>query len=141
MPVVLWMLLMFSGSTELLSAEHTSRFLEPFLRWLYPGISPRSIAAVHFGVRKLAHITEYAILTSLLWSALRISLLDKSRALIAAIAFSISALFAVSDEFHQSFVASRIASFYDVMIDCAGVVFALGLCWSLARPHPLAHSR
>ncbi len=134
MPVALWLLLMFIGSTELLSAEHTSRFLTPFLRWLYPDISQRAIATVHFVVRKAAHVTEYAILTSVLWRALRISLAGKSRALIAAIACVGPALFAASDEFHQSFMPSRTASPNDVLVDCVGVLLAAALCWTVTRP-------
>ena len=53
---------MFFGSTDLMSAEHTSRILTPLLRWWNPDISPAAIAQVHFFVRKAAHLTEYAIL-------------------------------------------------------------------------------
>src|SRR5690349_2133097 len=72
LPVVLWMAVMFFGSTDLMSAEHTSRILEPLLRWLVPGISPQTLAQAHFYVRKAAHLTEYAILASLLFRALRL---------------------------------------------------------------------
>ena len=67
----LWMALMFFGSTDLMSSEHTSRFLTPFLRWWNPDISPAAIAQVHLVVRKAAHVTEYAILTGLLFRAIR----------------------------------------------------------------------
>ena len=62
---------MFFGSTDLMSAEHTSRILTPLLRWWNPDISPAAIAQVHFFVRKAAHLTEYAILAGLLCRALR----------------------------------------------------------------------
>ena len=65
LPVFLWMALMFFGSTDLMSAEHTSRILTPLLRWWNPDISPAAIAQVHFFVRKAAHLTEYAILAVL----------------------------------------------------------------------------
>ena len=55
----------------MLSAAHTSRFLVPFLRWLDPQISLAALNAIQFGIRKLAHLTEYAILAALLWRALR----------------------------------------------------------------------
>ncbi len=54
-----------------MSAEQTSRFLVPFLRWLKPDISTGALAQVHFFGRKLGHISEYAILAILLWRALR----------------------------------------------------------------------
>src|ERR1700737_1319963 len=58
-PVIAWMVLIFAGSTDALSAEQTSRFLVPFLRWLNPEISVATIAAIHFALRKLGHLTEY----------------------------------------------------------------------------------
>ena len=58
-PVVTWMLLIFAGSSDVLSAEHTSRFIVPFLRWFDPQISFAAIAAIHLTLRKLGHLTEY----------------------------------------------------------------------------------
>src|SRR5213082_3317733 len=71
MPAIVWMAVIFLGSTDMLSAAHTSRFLVPFLRWLDPQISLAALNAIQFGIRKLAHLTEYAILAALLWRALR----------------------------------------------------------------------
>ncbi len=45
-PVVAWMLLIFVMSGDLMSAEHASRFLVPFLRWLAPDISPATVASI-----------------------------------------------------------------------------------------------
>ncbi len=42
-------------------------------------------------------------------------------------------LYGVSDEFHQSFVPGRDASFWDVVKDCAGSILAVGL-WRLLNP-------
>jgi VanZ family protein len=126
LPVVLWMGLMFFGSTDLMSAEHTSRFLAPFLRWLDPGISPLTIAQVHLLVRKAAHVTEYAILTGLLFRALRGLIEGFWRR--AALAFMPAMLFAAVDEYHQSFVPSRTGSFYDVLVDYGGALLGILIC-------------
>ena len=67
MPAIVWMALIFIGSTDMLSAEHTSRFLAPFLRWLDPQITWATLNAVQTIIRKLGHVTEYAILAALLW--------------------------------------------------------------------------
>jgi VanZ family protein len=132
MPVIAWMLLIFIGSSDVLSAEHTSRFIVPFLRWLDPHISYATIAAVHLVVRKLGHFTEYAILAALLWRALRGTFVVSSLAIVAAGTFLITAGFAASDEFHQSFVMSRTASAHDVLIDCVGVTCAILVCAAFA---------
>ncbi len=114
---------MFFGSTDMMSAEHTSRFLTPFLRWLNPEISWRAIAQVHFFVRKAAHVTEYAILTGLLFRALRWSINGLwRRGLLALIP---ALLYAPLDEFHQSFVPSRTSSARDVLIDYCGAILGI----------------
>jgi VanZ family protein len=70
LPVLVWLCLIFIGSTDLMSAEQTSRIIRPLLRWLRPAISMETIAQVQFVVRKCAHLTEYAILAILLWRAI-----------------------------------------------------------------------
>jgi VanZ family protein len=133
MPVIAWMVLIFAGSTDALSAEQTSRFLVPFLRWLDPQISIATIAAIHFTLRKLGHLMEYAILAALLWRGLRGTLTSTTNPGIAALTFVVTAMFAASDEFHQWFVPSRTASPFDVMIDCIGALLAVLLCAVFAR--------
>jgi VanZ family protein len=122
LPVLAWMIFMFVGSTDLLSAEHTSRFIGPFLRWFAPDISDATVGSVQLFVRKAAHLTEYAILAGLLYRVLRERI---QRA--ATGAFVIAGIYAAFDEFHQSFVPTRTASPWDVAIDCVGAVVGLVL--------------
>ena len=133
MPVIAWMLLIFAGSSDALSAEHTSRFLIPFLHWLDPSLSYQTIAAIHFTLRKIGHFTEYFILAGLLWRALRGSFNLLSRPVIATVTFFIAAAFAASDEFHQSFVPSRTSTVHDVMIDCVGAICAVAFCAMVSK--------
>jgi len=73
-------------------------------------------------LRKLAHATEYALLT-LLWAwALR----PATRWNVAAAAL-IAVLYAVSDEYHQTFVAGRSGTPIDVAFDALGIGVALAL--------------
>ena len=126
---------MFFGSTDLMSAEHTSRFLAPILRWLKPDVSPATLAQVHFFVRKAAHVTEYAILTGLLFRAWRG--LMGGFWMRAATALGPALLFALADEFHQSFVVSRTSSLGDVGIDFAGAIVGFAIL-ALAQRRSLA---
>ena len=134
MPATVWMAIIFLGSTDMLSAEHTSRFLAPFLRWIDPQISLAALNAIQLGVRKLGHLTEYAILAMLLWRALRGGIRWQMKMSILFLVAALgSAIFAASDEFHQSFVPSRTASPNDVMIDICGALVGLSICWVFAR--------
>lgn len=125
LPLIAWLTLIFVNSTDLMSAEHTSRIIEPLLRWLYPTISPRTMAEVQFYLRKAAHVSEYAILAALLYRALGNTILRGRALLSAAIVLLVCSLYAVTDEFHQSFVPSRTASARDVAIDSAGALIGL----------------
>jgi 4-hydroxybenzoate polyprenyltransferase/VanZ family protein len=126
LPVLVWMLFIFIGSTDLLSAEHTSRFIGPFLRWFVPDISGATVSSIQLVVRKCAHLTEYAILAVLLWRAFKQNRHGVWRA--AGMALFVAALYASLDEFHQSYIASRTGSPWDVLIDCGGAVLGLMLC-------------
>lgn len=124
-PAVVWMVLIFSASTDAMSNQHTSRFFEPFFRWLIPGISNETLQWLHLLFRKGGHVTEYAVLGSLLWWALGASSAAWQARRRPVLALLLAALYAASDEFHQSFIPSRGAAVTDVLIDCTGAALAL----------------
>jgi len=66
-------------------------------------------------MRKIAHFTEYAILGFLAARAFRTS--TQRWFLICA---ALVVVYALLDEYHQSFVPSRTASIFDSFIDMAG---------------------
>lgn len=123
LPVLLWALLIYSASADSQSVRRTSRFIGPVVRWFVPAASDDTISQIQFAVRKTAHFTEYAVLALLLWRALRQPGPWDPRA--ARLAFAGAALFALTDEWHQSFVPNRQAHPVDVLIDCAGAATAL----------------
>lgn len=74
-----------------------------------------------FLLRKLAHITEYFILTLFLYRAFSGSFhMSSVRLFIYPAVFSL--LYAISDELHQYFVLGRSCSFGDVLIDSIGIL-------------------
>ena len=132
-PALAWMVLIFLGSTDVLSAEHTSRYLVPFLHWLDPHMPFATIIALQTLIRKLGHVTEYAVLAILLWRALRGGRSFQAHlTLLFFVSWLACALFAASDEFHQSFVPSRTSSVHDVMIDTCGALIGLLICFAFA---------
>ncbi len=72
--------------------------------------------------RKLAHFSEYLLLT-LLWAWALRPLSDRAPLIAAAIAL----LYAASDELHQTFVSGRTGTPRDILIDAIGVAMALAL--------------
>ena len=126
LPVVIWLGVIYFNSTDYMSAEHTSRIIEPFLRWLRPDISPEAIGQVQFLVRKAAHLIEYAILAMFLWRAIvRGTNPERKMAILYVNVWLAATLVAACDEYHQSFVPSRGAAWGDVLIDSGGAIFGL----------------
>lgn len=76
-----------------------------------------------FILRKLAHLTEYAILTFLLLKAMGQYKLPERKILILVFAFAL--FYALTDEYHQSFISGRQASSRDVLIDGFGILSAI----------------
>ncbi|HEV7373246.1 MAG TPA: VanZ family protein [Pyrinomonadaceae bacterium] len=131
-PLFVWMAFIFFASTGEFSAANTSRIIGPLLRWLFPGISDENLAFAHFLTRKAAHFTEYAVLA---WLAARAFATSSGQTLHRRwflISLALVVLYALSDEYHQSFVASRTASIYDSLIDMSGGLTAL-LLYALRR--------
>jgi hypothetical protein len=136
-PLLIWLGVIFVGSTNIMSAEHTSRYIVPFLLWLKPGMSPHAIWIILVVTRKCAHVTEYAVLALLLWRALRSLPALRTKMFIVFGAVLVGcAVFAASDEFHQTFVKSRTPSVRDVLLDVAGALLGLLIGASFARRHP-----
>ena len=87
--------------------------------------------------RVIAHFSEYALLAGL-WAWALEPYLGR-RAILAAAA--IAMLYAVSDEFHQSFVPGRDSDPIDVLVDCCGIAFGLWLSARLSSARRVAPRR
>jgi VanZ family protein len=81
-------------------------------------------------LRKLAHVTEYAVLTALWWRTLRS--LGVRRPILVAVAISLG--YAATDEYHQTFIEGRHGTPVDVLIDLIGMTIAALLIWRLGPP-------
>jgi len=126
LPLLVWVGVIFLNSTDLMSAEHTSRFIVPFLLWLKPNISPESLALIHLVIRKGGHLSEYAVLALLLLrTTIGMTNFKRSMPVLCISVWLACVLVAVTDEFHQTFVRSRGASIRDTMIDSAGAILGL----------------
>ena len=76
---------------------------------------------IHKPVRKLAHITEFFILSIIVIILLKNKIIDYNKLLLISI--SICFIFACLDEYHQTFIPGRTGQFSDVLIDMIGVLF------------------
>jgi VanZ family protein len=136
-PVLGWLVVTFIGSTNVMSVEHTSRFIVPFLLWLKPGMTQETTWVIIVFMRHCAHVGEYMVLAFLMWRALRWSISVSMRmSTLCGVVLLGCALFAASDEFHQTFVKSRTPSLRDVLLDVGGASLGLLIAASFANWRP-----
>ena len=128
LPVLLWLSVIFMLSTGAGGASHTNSFLDSFLSRFFPGVYHRltwpELDAIHYYIRKAAHVTEYAILGTLMVRALCPSRPGLSQRILL-ISWTLCAAYAATDEFHQIFVPGRTAKVTDVLLDAAGAAIGI----------------
>jgi VanZ family protein len=84
---------------------------------------------LEFFFRKSAHIAEYGVLTALWFSNLQLTRFKKISFLLSPV---LVVLYAISDEWHQTFIAGRTGHAIDVAVDSIGclIVILVWLFWS-----------
>jgi len=136
LPVLIWMAVIFTASSDTRSYEHSSRLVEPLLRWLFPHLPEAQIHAIHELFRKCAHLAEYSVFALLLWRALRKPVKNVPGPWnwrVVRLVLLLVMLYAASDEFHQQFVATRTSLVSDVFVDTAGGAAGLLALWLIGR--------
>lgn len=135
---VLWMAFIFFKSGQTYQQQSLRPLLEskisgsyplnhfPQLAFTYDGQKlswQDPIGVIEFFIRKAGHVSEFALLT-LLWI---LALLSKSVQVNMALltSFVISVLYAVTDEWHQTFIEGRTGHAIDVVVDSIGALLAV----------------
>jgi VanZ family protein len=112
-------------STNLFSGNWTLQMLRSLVRLFDLDISRHLLLQINTVVRKLAHMTEYAVLAMLLWRAIRQELSGVWSSSVAILTLAITVGIAAADETHQWFRQLRTGSITDVGIDTLGATLAL----------------
>lgn len=125
--VIAWMAVIFSFSAQQATDSGNLSgsiliFIMKVISFLLPTIEVNQ-SFLHLLIRKGAHFSVYLILGILTSNALRLNGVSG----IKQFGFSllICALYAMSDEFHQSFVPGRGPSLQDVLIDSSGATVGI----------------
>ena len=130
LPSAIWLTVIAVESTNLGSAEHTGRILYPVFHFLFEMDRAR-FAVWQALLRKAGHVVGYFTLSVLLfrsWRATFPRLSTRWCLQWATVAFLSTALVAMLDEWHQSFLSSRTGTFRDVILDStAGLVAQITL--------------
>jgi len=122
LPVVLGIGVIALESTNLLSAEHTSRPFRMLYQALFGPVSDVEWGPIHFYIRKTGHFLGYGML-ALTWLRAWWMTLPKSVFLTDAfLALLGTAMTASADELHQTLLPGRTGTPWDVLIDCSGAI-------------------
>lgn len=97
-----------------------------------PSAREQTLLKLHAIIRKCAHVGEYFAFGVLLFRAMRAPQTGWQFRW-ACMAILIAALYAASDEFHQSFVPSRGPAVGDVLLDTEGATAAQLATWLMTR--------
>ncbi|WML58895.1 VanZ family protein [Neobacillus sp. PS2-9] len=124
---IIWMTGIFCA-TQLpyFTGENTSKTIEKVVDTEHKSIDTPSadhgvIEVLNFLIRKATHLTAFGILALLLFKSLETTRFPY------ILAWILTTLYAMSDEYHQSFMPGRTAAFKDVLIDSFGALVVLSL--------------
>ena len=115
--LIIWVITVFCFSNQQgeTSGNTSGKVIKAILKIFAKDISEEQVQKLQLPIRKLAHFTIYAtggVLAIMLLNQYNIPLIQKM--LYSQLIISI---YAMLDEFHQSFIPGRTASIWDVLID------------------------
>jgi VanZ family protein len=121
---ILWIGVICIESTDLMSSKNTGSFIYSLLAPFWPTIDPIKFGEFHAVLRKVGHFVGYGILSFLLFRAWRATIKRGVQWTIlwAAVSFSMTAVVASLDEWHQTFLPSRTGTYKDVLLDSAAAL-------------------
>lgn len=146
--LLIWIILIaaaifwFSSKSGEESGDMSRTLMDEIFDFLEMDENTRKI--VHLMIRKMAHIAEFALLgisvcVGLFFMRDAEMIRIGSYHLLAAIAWGLTTLYAVTDEIHQIFVPDRGPSVKDVLIDSAGAL--VGVCFVMAVGYWIAERK
>lgn len=117
--LVIWMGLIFLGSSGLLASRMSSESTVEVFGWL------------NYFFRKLGHVSEYGLLTYLWLRSMQPVPERFGRSL--AWSAGLAVLYAMTDEIHQSYVPQRTGVWSDVVIDAMGALAVAYALWRIRQ--------
>lgn len=128
-----WAGQIFFFSTQTFGGLFTAWLLAQILALLHLSVSTSTFLLLHHLLRKGAHVTEYALLSMLLYHSLTQKPGLEWRKRPALMSLTIAAVYSLTDEFHQRFVPGRGPSLFDSGIDTLGACLGLLIICAATR--------
>ncbi|MGH8458661.1 MAG: VanZ family protein [Nevskiales bacterium] len=129
------MALILLASSDSLGAPRTESWLRRILAAIFGALPERTLDLIHILLRKAGHLAAYAILAWLSYRSARGPVAPATiwsrRAAVYALGFSL--ITAAFDELRQLLTETRSGSAWDVALDMAGALLALGIIRMVAK--------
>jgi VanZ family protein len=138
-PAVVWVILIAIESTDSFSSQNTGSVLYALVTRLFGHIELAQFLVVHHYLRKIGHVFGYGVLCLLLLRGFKFSFDQVGTWMWRTALFALIATAGVAsmDEWHQSYIPSRMGSPRDVLLDStAGLAFLLIAYAWYRRSHP-----
>ena len=155
-PVAVWLAIIRFESTDYASAGNTFSLLYKICVMIFGRVDPRLLLLMNEVLRKSGHFIGYAILSLLVFLALKHSHRDRLKPVLqrtwgtffrdawhfdwALIAVLVALITASLDEIHQTFLPSRTGRWQDVAIDTSGAIMMQLLLYARAA-HAMGRQR
>ena len=155
-PVAVWLVIIRLESTEYASSRTTFGLLYQIFTMIFGRVDPRLLLTINEVLRKSGHFVGYAILSLLVFLALKHTHRDRLKPLlhrtwgtffrdtwqfdwaVASVLFAV--ITASLDEIHQSFLPTRTGRWQDVAIDTSGAIMMQLLLYARAT-HAMTRRR
>jgi len=137
-PVVFWLIVLRLESTDFASSSNTFGLLHRITTAIFGQVDPQVLLALNGVLRKSGHFIGYAILSLLVFRALKYTHQDRLRLVLqrrwgiffrdlwrldwALIAVLFTFTAAALDELHQATIPSRTGRWQDVALDTVGAI-------------------
>lgn len=155
-PVAVWLVIIRMESTDYASAGNTFSLLYEVCRMVFSRVDVHLIFEIDEALRKCGHFLGYAILSALVFLALKHTNRDRLKPMLqrrwgiffrdmwqfdwAVIAVLFTLVTASFDEIHQTYLPSRTGRWQDVAIDASGAVVMQLLIYALSA-HAMSRRR
>ena len=152
----MWLAIIRLESTDYASSGNTFSLLYKICVMIFGRVDPRLLVLMNEVLRKSGHFIGYAVLSLLVFLALKHSHRDRLKPLLhrswgaffrdtwqfdwAVIAVLFALMTAALDEIHQSFLPSRTGRWQDVAIDTSGAIMMQLLLYARAA-HAMGRQR
>ena len=132
-PLLFFIALVLFTSSSQASLSKTSRFLGPFLEFIFPNAPEQTIYFYHVLIRKLAHFAQYGLMGFLaaraFWNSGRTYLSEKWYLNALTLVLVVASI----DELNQYFNPTRTGLLSDVILDVVSGALVVGIMFVYKR--------